>query len=528
MSNQGNFRSEANITVSLIQMSLPLMHRPFRSSAVCLHAVPFIACTRQKKTENFNKNCPSCKLSALRKQPDHYSLFNLKKDTLYGILTRFHQILLLKQNICNTIKDLQQTRHNHNMLKNNLKTPGFCSFLATSFLGAFNDNCFKLMLTCCAMQVLSLDSQKTYVPLAGLLFALPYLLCSNYAGWLSDRYRKSSICVWAKWLELAVMLLGLFFFSIRAVWPLLAVLFLMGAQSAMYSPAKYGYLPETLTQEELSRGNGLTQLCTFIAIIAGTWAGGAAADANEKQWWLGGLYCVMVAAAGIGTSYIINKTPVGNQQAAFQINPAMNHIATWKIVRKYPQLVMALFGNTFFWFVAALYQNNLPMHIKYVLNRNDNTSIGYVLGAVGIGIGLGAAACGMLSGRRIGYHLIIPGGMLMGAACIFAGLFGNTMCTVIIASGMLGFFAGMYQLPLSTAVQKHSPPSHRGSCLALGNGIDCISMILAYLVQWILLKPLGASPSGIFITLGIITLIYVTYLAFKAPFLLKRTHTWKH
>ncbi|MBO4511770.1 MAG: MFS transporter [Victivallales bacterium] len=412
-------------------------------------------------------------------------------------------------------------------MKSKVKTLGFGSFLATSFFGAFNDNCFKLLLTCCAMSMLPLEAQKTYVPLAGFLFALPYLVCSSYAGWISDRYRKSRVFVWSKWLELLVMGIGVILFKGGAVWLLLGVLFLMGAQSALYSPAKYGYLPETLDAAELSNGNGLTQMCTFLAIIAGTWAGGMVADVHSGKWWIGGTYCVVVAVLGIATSYFIDKTPDGNPNAVFRINPVQNHLETWKVVRRDPVLVLSLFGNTFFWYVAALFQNNLPMHVKYVLQNDAGGVIGMMLGAVGLGIGLGALVCGLLSGKRIGYHLVFPGGIMMGIVCIVAGLTGKSIAMATICSCLLGFFCGMYQLPLSTSLQKHSPASRRGSCLALANGVDCVSMILAYFTQWLLMKVLGISPAGVFIALGVIVLLYVTYLVVQAPFLFRRTRGWK-
>ena len=408
------------------------------------------------------------------------------------------------------------------MSKSKIRTLGFGAYLVTSFFGAFNDNGFKLLLTCCAMQMLPLEAQKTYIPLAGFLFALPYLVCSSYAGWVSDRFRKSRVFVWAKWLELYVMLLGVALFRAGAVWILLGVLFLMGAQSALYSPAKYGYLPETLGADELSNGNGLTQMFTFLAIIAGTWAGGMVAEVHSGKWWIGGVYCVAVAVAGVVSSYLIDKTPDGNPKARFNINPIETHLVTWRAVRRDPVLVLSLFGNTFFWFVAALYQNNLPMHVKYVLQKDDSGVIGCMLGAVGLGIGLGAFVCGRLSRNRIGYHLVFPGGIMMGVVCIVAGIAGRSVLVALLCSCLLGFFCGIYQLPLSTSLQKHSPASRRGSCLALANGVDCISMMLAYAMQWILIKPLGLNASGVFIALGIITIVFVIGLALKAPFLFRR------
>ena len=116
---------------------------------------------------------------------------------------------------------------------------------------------------------------------------------------------------------------------------------------------------------------------------------------------------------------------------------------------------------------------------------------------------------------------------MMGIICIVAGLTGRSIVMATICSCLLGFFCGMYQLPLSTSLQKHSPASRRGSCLALANGVDCVSMILAYFTQWLLMKVFGVSPAGVFIALGVIVLLYVTYLALQAPFLFRRTRSWK-
>ena len=115
---------------------------------------------------------------------------------------------------------------------------GFQAFLATSFLGAFNDNFFKLIVTCFAISKLGKEELNTYIPLTGAMFVLPYLLCSSYAGYLADRFEKRRLLIWTKWMELVVMLFGLWLFHCQAVYTLLAALFLMGAQSAFYSPAK--------------------------------------------------------------------------------------------------------------------------------------------------------------------------------------------------------------------------------------------------------------------------------------------------
>lgn len=400
-------------------------------------------------------------------------------------------------------------------------SPGFRAFLTTSFLGAFNDNCFKLLLTCFAMSILSENAQKNYIPLAGALFAMPYLVCSSYAGFISDRFTKRRVMIWAKWFELFIMLTGLILFRAGAVHALLAVLFLMGAQSALYSPAKYGFLPETLPDTELSKGNGMTQLCTFVAIIAGTWAGGMVSDVHKGAWWLGAFYCVAVALAGVVSSYFTSHTPPGNPNASFLWNPLTTHMRTFRLIRKDPVLILSILGNTYFWFIAALFQNNLPLLVKQEMMRGDKT-LGSLLGAVGLGVGLGCAACGALSQGRIEFGLVIPGGVMMAFSCILMGLLGKFLAPAIFLTAALGFFAGIYQLPLATSLQKHSPAKQRGSCLALGNAVDCASMLLAYAVQWLLIKPFGMSPGNVFIVLGFITAAVLFFMAWKAPSLTKR------
>lgn len=385
---------------------------------------------------------------------------------------------------------------------------GFRAFLWTSFFGAFNDNFFKLILICYAMSVLSKEALNTYIPITGLLFTLPYLLGSSYAGYISDRFAKKRVLLWAKWLEIAVMALGLWLFIDGAVYGLLLVLFLMGAQSALYSPAKYGFLPETLPERELSNGNGLTQLFTFVAIIAGTWMGGMVSKWHSGAWWIGSLYCVIVAIAGTVTSFFISKTPAGTSSAQFLLNPIATHINTFRSIRKDRKLVFSIFGFTFFWYVAALFQNNMPLFVKNEMHLGEQ-HLGFLLGASGLGIGLGCLLCGKIMKPYNEFTISRFSCLGMGVSCILMGFANSSMAMGIVFSFLLGLFAGFYQIPMSTNVQKRCPASKRGSCLALGNAIDCISMILAYSTQWVLINIFRINASGIFIVLGIIAIAFI-------------------
>ncbi|MBN2449988.1 MAG: MFS transporter, partial [Lentisphaeria bacterium] len=112
-----------------------------------------------------------------------------------------------------------------------LRTPGFRSYLGTLFLGAFNDNAFRLVISFLALGVLAEGRESGYIALAGFLFMLPYVLFSAYAGYLADRFSKSRVMVWAKVAEIVIMGLGGWALWCQSLGGLLLVLFLMAAQS---------------------------------------------------------------------------------------------------------------------------------------------------------------------------------------------------------------------------------------------------------------------------------------------------------
>src|SRR5262245_12904503 len=152
-----------------------------------------------------------------------------------------------------------------------LKQPGFFSFFNTQFLGAFNDNFLKMVVSFVALNVAA--NADGYVQLIAFLFILPSALFSGYAGHLADVYSKRTILVTVKIFEIAIMVLTLGTFIIGSINLMLVGVFLMGLHAAFFSPAKYGILPEMLPEKELSRGNGLLEMSTFTAIIqARRWA----------------------------------------------------------------------------------------------------------------------------------------------------------------------------------------------------------------------------------------------------------------
>src|SRR5260370_40835379 len=147
---------------------------------------------------------------------------------------------------------------------------GFWSLIATQFQGAFNDNGLKFFVIFLILGTNPTDSQKDFlVFVIGNLFALPFLLFSMAGGFLADRFSKRSVAIATKIFEVCAMLFAVYAFTRGNTRMAYAVIFLASTQAAFFGPSKYCLLPELLPDKMLSWGNGILELTTFLAIIAG-------------------------------------------------------------------------------------------------------------------------------------------------------------------------------------------------------------------------------------------------------------------
>lgn len=376
---------------------------------------------------------------------------------------------------------------------------GFGSFLATLFLGAFNDNLSKMLVICYGTDRLGDETFQgtTFLSLAAACFILPYLLFSFLAGYLADRHAKKTVMVWTKVAEIAIMLVGMELARRQMTYPLLAVLFFMGAQSAFFSPAKYGFLPETTPAARLTRANGYTQLATFLAIILGGLCGGMLYSWCNGVLHQGFAVCVAVAILGTVTSFFITATRPGNPQLRFQFqDPISPHWRTLREMSRDRLLLTVVLGATFFWFLGSLMQLVLVRLAKSTLGGGGNL-VGGLQAAVALGIGLGCTIAGLLAKGRIPYHLVIPGAVGIAISSLLLAIFGNHLLTAALLTALVGFTAGFYQLPLGTAIQERSPVASRGRYLGATNALDCVSMTASAAMLWLLQNLFHCGPRAV-------------------------------
>ncbi|MBQ6103817.1 MAG: MFS transporter [Kiritimatiellae bacterium] len=386
---------------------------------------------------------------------------------------------------------------------------------ATQFLGAFNDNLFKGFVT--MFLILLIPEWKGFL-LGGatILFAIPFLCFTAYAGFLADRFPKNRVTVALKYAELAVMSLAVPLFWFSSPWLLFAVLFLMSLQSALFSPTKYGIVPELVKKERLTEANSVLVMWSYLAIIAGAAAAPGAAWllraklglAPNGAYTVSQLLCVVVAVAGVLASTRVWRLPPANPRLHPDLLFVRRLWRTTAWVRRDPHLVLAMAGTGLFSLVASFLQIDL---VAYGVNTLGLSTEGaqFQFFYAAIGIAVGAWIAGRLSRRNVEMGL-----MPVGAGLLALGVFGIALrpspSTAAVAALVFsaGVGAGMFVVPLDTFLQMRLPADRRGEGLALNSFVSWIGVLLAGLAM------VGGAAAGLTARQGVWAMFAASLLLF--------------
>jgi acyl-[acyl-carrier-protein]-phospholipid O-acyltransferase/long-chain-fatty-acid--[acyl-carrier-protein] ligase len=379
----------------------------------------------------------------------------------------------------------------------------FISIVITQFLGAFNDNAFKQLILLVAVDLAMKQDVSYYQPLAGAVFAIPFVLFSGFAGSLSDRFSKTFIIRFCKVWEILVMVLGGVAFFIEDMTLLFFTLFLMGAQSAFFGPGKYGIFPELLPPRSLSKANGIVLMTTYLAITLGTASAGLLKDGLEAE---GDLYkaqggLVLLAILGTMAAFGIRRAPVADPEIKLKGKVIGDLLPTLKSIFADRSFRCVALTYAYFWGLGAALLMLCNSYGK-VLMKLDDAPTSMLLVYLSVGIALGAFGGGLISKGKVDFRVYYWGlGLLLAslAALVWAHL------AVLAASGtlfILGLAGGMFALPLQTSVQLWSQENLRGRVIAAVNFLCFISIFLSSLVfylarQYVPIEWIGVSLAGL-------------------------------
>jgi acyl-[acyl-carrier-protein]-phospholipid O-acyltransferase/long-chain-fatty-acid--[acyl-carrier-protein] ligase len=403
---------------------------------------------------------------------------------------------------------------------------GFWSLIATQFQGAFNENALKFLTIYLVLALVRDKAQRDQLEfLVGVLFAAPFILFSLSGGYLADRFSKRSVTLWTKVFEIGVMLLAVLALA-GPNFPLaLAAIFLVCTQGALFGPSKYGLLPELLPAEKLSWGNGVLELGTFLGIIAGSVCGALLADAFKGHQIYSGALLFAFTAVGLLCSLGISRVPAADPAKRFHLASLIDVWSPMKLIRSDRVLWLAVLGNTYFFFVAALLQFNIFLYGQDVLHL-DSTHGGLLQAAVAIGIGVGSLAAGFLSGGKIEYGLIPLGALGMTLLGLCLAIPGLTFEAVLLLLAGLGFAGGFFIVPISALIQHIPEEEHKGGVLGAANWLSFVGVGVASGAYYGVSHWLRLSPGAIFLWASIATLAATGYILRLLPDSLIRLLLW--
>ncbi|MEQ8233395.1 MAG: MFS transporter, partial [Gammaproteobacteria bacterium] len=348
---------------------------------------------------------------------------------------------------------------------------------------------------------------------------LPFFLFSALAGQIADKYEKSRLIRHVKSAEIVVMALGACGFWLGNYPFLLAVLFLMGVQSTFFGPLKYGVLPQHLAREELTGGNGLIQMGTYVAILLGGMLGGVLASLGEVA-----PHAIVATVVGIA---VIGRLAAGRIPTASASAPDLRidanlARATWRILAESARergVLTLILLISMFWFVGATFLSVVPTWGKELLGA-DARAVTLLNAAFTLGIGIGSVTCERLSQRRVEIGLVPFAALLISAAAFDVWLAGAPEPTRI---GLDNFFShppalrmfvdllligaggALYIVPLYAALQARAEAAWIARLLAALNVTNALFMVGSALFT-MALYALGISVPGVFAAVALLNL----------------------
>lgn len=421
----------------------------------------------------------------------------------------------------------------------------FCGLLATQFLGAMNDNMFRLLAIGIGTEMVAREQSSTVVAAGLACFTLPYLLLAAVAGYLADRFSKRRVIVMCKVAEIVLMMLAVAAIYSQNLYALFFVLALTGAQAALFGPSKLGSIPEMLQPQKISAANGVVGLTTVVATVAGVVAGNELYAATSPRGLTNTWICavVLIGTAVVGTlcSFVIRPLPVANPALKFPTNVFAQ---TWRDLRALAAsraMLRVALGIGFFWSLGALAQSNILEFTKEGGLFQQHSSP--LLAALVVGVGLGSVLAGIWSAGRVELGIIPLGaaGVAISSILLFtvegslAAGDASWSPSYLLAAFylfLLGISAGLFDVPLAAYMQHRSPPQQCGAILAACNFLTFAGMLLSAGLYFLLRAPLGGnteplfSAREVFLLAGIFTIPVFLYSVFLLPQASLRFFVW--
>lgn len=376
---------------------------------------------------------------------------------------------------------------------------GLAPFLLVAFINAMVDLGHKITIQNTLFKIYDDATQVALTAVVNALILLPFILLFTPAGFLSDRFAKPKIMRFAALSAIVITLLITLSYYQGWFQLAFALTFILAAQSAIYSPAKYGYIRETAGEHQLAPANGFLQATTIVAILTGIFLFTVIFElllvdvgyTNEAEliqhiaplgWLLVALSCIEYFLArrlpplDAASPHTPFNWPAYRRGHILRTNLqtlAANRLIWWCIL-----------GLSIFWGISQTMLAVFPAFAKIVLNETNTIVIQGLLACSGLGIISGSLLAGRLCRQTIRYQLLLIGGLGMFAMLALIPLLSSVIGFAITIIGF-GIFGGLFIIPLNALIQCEAPAGQLGTVLAGNNWIQNLTMVSFLILTWL-------------------------------------------
>ncbi|KIM10687.1 MAG: 2-acyl-glycerophospho-ethanolamine acyltransferase [Sulfuricurvum sp. PC08-66] len=410
------------------------------------------------------------------------------------------------------------------------KTVGLIPFVLVAFINAFTDLGHKIIIQNSVYKVYDGDIQVILTAIVNALILLPYILLFTPASFLANKYSKNLIMRYAAWLAVGVTLGITVAYYMGWFWIAFGFTFLLALQSAIYSPAKYGYIKELMGVGKLTVGNAIIQSTTMVAILSGIIVYTIFFELSMPYANITDMALIMESIAPLGWLLVLGSLiEVGLTYRLTTIVPTDKELTfdskkyhngaylreNMAVIRHNKTVWFTIMALSMFWAISQVVLATFPAYIKEVSGELNTMLVQGAMALAGIGVILGSIVAGRMSRGKIETGIVPIGALgLVVTTGLITYLDGLTLWSLNFLA--FGFFGGLLVVPLNALMQFHAPLRSMGTVIAGNNFVQNIAMF-SFLMLTVGLAWMGVHSQSLLIMMAFVALAMMLLTLIRLP-----------
>lgn len=356
-------------------------------------------------------------------------------------------------------------------------------------------------------------SDSLLLTLISAMLVIPYLLFTPLSGRLAVIFSKQKVYMYCKLCEFPIILLACIALITHSIFFCVFSVFLMGVQSCLSSPSKYGIIRDIEGEEKIAYGNGMMEMMSFVGILLGTILGTMLSEL-VSIWIICALMLLFTTISFI-TVYRLKIVEIPSEKPIFNtINPIKYMIESFRFAQKYKGINDAVLGSSIFWMIAGMLQLNLVIHCRQTLELS-NIGTGLCMSSAAVGIALGCVFAGKILRSDNAFRMINIGLLAMNIFLLLIIIFNPNVYIFSLLMFGVTFFGGIFEVPCLAIVQRAPIGRIVGDMMAYLNFANFVLVLIGTAIFYAVSAFSNESSIAIFTSIEVILFLSLIYFVFK-------------